>query len=48
MPGCTVRSHHHISHFTIMVAPIEKAAIKLTIDGETGKRGVYHLIENIP
>jgi predicted DNA-binding protein with PD1-like motif len=47
MPGTRVRSHHPISHFTIMVAPIEKAAVKLTIDGtpESGRRGVYHLLE---
>ena len=48
MRGTRVRSHQPISHFTIMVAPVEQAAIKLTIDGtpESGKRGVYHLLES--
>ncbi|WP_238015705.1 DUF296 domain-containing protein [Dactylosporangium sp. AC04546] len=49
MPGCRVRSNHPVSHFTIMIAPIEEAALKLTIDGppEAGQRGVYHLLESI-
>lgn len=50
MPGTRVRSHHPISHFTIMVAPIVDAAVKLTIDGgpEAGNRGVYHVLEELP
>jgi predicted DNA-binding protein with PD1-like motif len=48
MEGCRVRSNHPVSHFTIMVAPIEDVSLKLTIDGlpEAGKRGVYHLLES--
>jgi predicted DNA-binding protein with PD1-like motif len=47
MKGCRVRSHQPISHFTIMVAPVEGVALKHTIDGtpESGHRGVYHLLE---
>ncbi|MFE7416827.1 PPC domain-containing DNA-binding protein [Rhodococcus sp. NPDC057529] len=49
MPGCIVRSNHAVSHFTIMIAPIEEAALKLRIDGtpEAGSRGVYHLLETV-
>ena len=44
MPGCRVRSNHPISHFTVMIAPIEDTELRLTIDGtpEDGHRGVYH------
>lgn len=49
MEGCRVRSNHPVSHFTIMIAPIEQAELKLTIDGspESGRRGVYHVLESI-
>ena len=47
MPGCIVRSHHPISHTTVMISPIENLALKISTDGgpDTGNVGVYHKIE---
>ena len=47
MPGCIVRSHHPISHITVMIAPIEGVVLKHSTDGtpEAGQVGVYHVLE---
>ena len=46
MEGTTIRSHHGVSHFTIMVAEVDGAALTMKVDpaGETmwKGRGVYH------
>ncbi len=51
MEGCTVRSNHPISHFTIMVAELEGVALRLKVD-ESGEKkarghGVYHELVEI-
>ena len=52
MEGCTVRSNHPISHFTIMVAEIEGVALKMRVDaareGEGKGFGVYHELRKVP
>ena len=46
MPGCLVRSHHPVSHFTIMVAEIEGVGLDLAYDAEVNRLGngwgVFH------
>lgn len=46
MEGCTVRSNHPVSHFTIMVAEIEGVALNMRVDegkeSEGKGFGVYH------
>ena len=46
MEGCVVRAKHPISHFTIMMAEVEGAALEMRVD-ETNEKtargwGVYH------
>lgn len=49
MEGCTVRSHHSLSHFTIMVAEIEGVALNMRFDeAKEGKGAVYHELLRIP
>jgi len=45
MEGCTVRSHHAISHFTIVVAEIEGAALNMRSDPHGG---LYHELKRVP
>lgn len=44
--GCPVRSKHPISHFTIMIAPLEGVSLRLAMDMEAEKtgfaRGLFH------
>jgi predicted DNA-binding protein with PD1-like motif len=51
MEGCIVRSRHSSSHFTIMVAEIEAAALEMRLDEnlESGGKGfgVYHELRQI-
>jgi predicted DNA-binding protein with PD1-like motif len=51
MEGCMVRSKHSLSHFTIMVAEIESAALEMRLDQEleTGGKGfgVYHELREL-
>lgn len=42
MEGCTVRSNHPISHFTIMIAEIAGVAIDLRCYEQDGHVGSYH------
>ncbi|OGA49361.1 MAG: hypothetical protein A3G24_17500 [Betaproteobacteria bacterium RIFCSPLOWO2_12_FULL_62_13] len=46
MEGCTVRSNHPVSHFTIMVAEIEGVVLNMRVDAaresEAKGFGVYH------
>ena len=52
MEGCTVRSNHPVSHFTIMVAEIEGVALNLRgdeIKGSEGKQFAgYHDLCKVP
>ena len=41
MEGCLVRSNHDISHFTIMIAEIEGAALRMRSDPDH-PGGLYH------
>ena len=46
MEGTTVRSNHGVSHFTIMVAEVDGAALTMKVDSGAEQqykgRGVYH------
>ncbi len=52
MPGTTIRSKHRVSHFTVMVAEVEGAALNLKVDVTEEKeykgRGVYHELVKLP
>jgi predicted DNA-binding protein with PD1-like motif len=51
MPGCTVRSNHPVSHFTIFIAEIDGVALELQgseIEGSHGKQFAgYHALRKI-
>ncbi|WP_238015702.1 PPC domain-containing DNA-binding protein [Dactylosporangium sp. AC04546] len=49
MPGCIVRSHHPISHITVVIAPIVGVMLKHTTDGtpDAGQVGVYHVLDAV-
>lgn len=52
MEGSTVRSNHGVSHFTIMVAEVEGAALTMKVDASGEKEyrggGVYHELVKLP
>ena len=48
MEGCTVRSKHPTSHFTIMVAEIEGGGLNMIGEVENGKlQGLYHELSKV-
>jgi predicted DNA-binding protein with PD1-like motif len=52
MEGTTIRSKHRVSHFTVMIAEVEGAALNMKVDaGEENEykgRGVYHELVKLP
>ena len=47
MEGCKVRSNHEISHFTIMIAELEGAALSMRSDPNI-PGGLYHELVALP
>jgi predicted DNA-binding protein with PD1-like motif len=52
MPGCLIRSHHPVSHFSIIIAELEGVGLELAFDPEVNARGngwgVYHRLSWLP
>jgi len=52
MPGCLVRSHHPVSHFSVMVGEVEGVGLDLAYDAEVNRLGngwgVFHRLTARP
>jgi predicted DNA-binding protein with PD1-like motif len=52
MPGCLIRSHHPISHFSIVIAEVAHVGLGLAFDPEVNAHGngwgVFHRLSQLP
>lgn len=52
MPGCLIRSHHPVSHFSIVIAELAQVGLGLAFDPEVNAGGngwgVFHRLTRLP